>query len=270
MPCGEDKCYDPKTQTCCADEGRACDKDSEYYKCCDNECCADIGYCASDGYCELCPASTRTVTTTWSSTTTSAVTRTVSRAPENEDTLEFSCAPVTATNVDGAVLELGDDCALSYQPPSISEQRDSTSTSEATTEKRVAPRRLAPEPRQAGCTPYTTYTDTTTKTVLVTRTTTTSTTVTVTPLDEGFSCPEMSATNAAGDELSLNQNCELEFSPAEPTETEAGGSDNGGANEGPNPQGDAGDAGPLSVQITMGSLAYILAMGGLGLLIHNC
>lgn len=176
---------------------------------------------------------------------------------------------MTATNADGAVLELGDDCALSYQPPSATGQPDSTSTSEATNEKRDAPGRAALEPRQAGCTPYTTYTGTTTRTISVTRSTTTSMTVTVTPSDEGFSCPEMSATNAAGDELSLNEDCELEFSPAEPTETDARGGNNGGANGGPNPQGDADDAGPLSVRITMGSLAYLLAMGGLGLLIHN-
>jgi hypothetical protein len=41
--------------------------------------------------------------------------------------------------------------------------------------------------------------------------------------ESGFSCPPMTVTNQAGDELSLDESCALEFSPA-PASTDISGS----------------------------------------------
>ena len=213
--CGSRKCYDPKTEKCC--EAGACLKSD---KCCDNGCCRSTAYCDSDGYCAPCPASTRTMTSTYSTTITSVLTQTISQIPQQGGVHSgFSCIPTTATNAEGVILELSDDCALSYQAPHNSTLvPEPTGINEVSREKRNIDEYVLLDLRQAGCTPQTTYTSTVIQTVSVTSRSTTSRTVTAEPSAEGFSCPEMTATNAAGDELSLNEACELELTPAETTE----------------------------------------------------
>ena len=76
---------------------------------------------------------------------------------------------------------------------------------------------LQPVPRAANddCAYTSTIFDTYTINTLTTR----FFTVTETEVPDDFSCPTMAVTNAAGDELSLDDKCQLEFSPgaASPT-----------------------------------------------------
>ncbi|KAM5364449.1 hypothetical protein ACJZ2D_011509 [Fusarium nematophilum] len=245
--CGNSKCYNPRTQTCCTGPGTvwacprsndcctggfcrdpstekccengSCKKDTT---CCDQECCRSIAYCGSDGFCKPCPAETRTVTSTVSSTTTRTRTVRVTSdiTADTGDAPEFTCVPMTATNDEGATLELDEGCALHYEPPEAT-----TTGSAAALLGRGAdlpPAKISAWPagllgRQLSCTPFTTVTRTSwvTKPVTVTSTRTTM----IQGQDEGFSCAEMEVTNTAGDVLALDESCALSFSPATPTST---------------------------------------------------
>ncbi|GAB1319419.1 hypothetical protein MFIFM68171_09629 [Madurella fahalii] len=256
-PCGNTKCYDPKTQTCCTGPGTvwacsasqeccaggycrdpatqkccengACDKDTT---CCARECCRSIAYCGSGGTCLPCPATTRTVTATTSALATVVRTVTVTSDPasEAEEVPEFSCIPMTVTNAEGATLELGDDCALKYEPPEPTTTTTTNPAAAVAIRGARIPELAASVPfltevaaplqaRQMSCRPYTTVTTTQWVTVSATTTSTTSRTVAAgPPEEESFSCPEMEATNAAGDVLALDESCVLNFEPAETTD----------------------------------------------------
>ncbi|ROT37370.1 hypothetical protein SODALDRAFT_379840 [Sodiomyces alkalinus F11] len=249
--CGNSKCYNPNTQTCCTGpgtvwactrsqaccpngycrnpnteqccQGGTCDNDTT---CCRYECCRSIGYCGSDGYCKPCPPATRTVTSTWSSTTTLFRTVTITRdpAPETEDAPEFTCIPMTATNIEGATLELAEDCGLQYNPPASPTTTPAAAAAAAAIRARdsnpdptIAAANPLLLPRQANCVPFTTQTTTMWVTQPFTTTQTRSRTIRGPGDDEGFSCPEMEATNAVGDVLAMDASCALSFSPGTPT-----------------------------------------------------
>ncbi|KAL4731594.1 hypothetical protein ACLX1H_000569 [Fusarium chlamydosporum] len=139
--------------------------------------------------------------------------------PDTGNAPEFSCVPMTATNDIGATLELDDGCALHYEPPPGPTTTDSNA---ARLRRDALPAAVGNGgsllPRQASCTPYTTFTRTVWKTETYTETGTR--TVTVAGDDATFSCPEMEVTNDVGDTLALDADCILSFSPAEPTTTE--------------------------------------------------
>ncbi|WZH49364.1 uncharacterized protein QYS62_010563 [Fusarium acuminatum] len=139
--------------------------------------------------------------------------------PDTGNAPEFTCVPMTATNDEGATLELDDGCVLHYAPP------EATSTEEAAARLRrdaeTAPANLNAGlgllARQASCTPYATFTRTVYETETSTETGTR--TVTIQGEDGTFSCPEMEVTNDVGDVLALDAECALSFSPAEVTST---------------------------------------------------
>lgn len=140
---------------------------------------------------------------------------------------EFTCLPVTVTNADGAVLELGDDCTFSFQPPSTTEsgvERRAVLTSAV-----EPPTNVALRIRQ-DCVPRRTDIATVTTTIPTTIRTTATKTETVKPSDESFTCPEMVVTNTVGDELSLNDDCSLEFTPADEDGTAKEGDSSSGSN----------------------------------------
>ncbi|RBQ72010.1 hypothetical protein FVER14953_01621 [Fusarium verticillioides] len=141
--------------------------------------------------------------------------------PDTGNAPEFTCVPMTATNDEGATLELDEGCTLHYEPP----EATTTDDSAARLRRDVA---TAPAPvnnllaRQLSCTPYTIYT--TTKWETETKTETGTKTVTVQGEDATFSCPEMEVTNDVGDTLALDAECVLSFTPAETTSSEEGAS----------------------------------------------
>lgn len=111
---------------------------------------------------------------------------------------------MTATGDAGDTLELGDDCLLTFNPAT---EALKTSSLVATTETGSLQRRAAFE----NCL----YTSTSVVTSTVNTITTTSATITRAAASEGFSCPPMSVTNSIGDELSLDEQCQMVFKPAE-------------------------------------------------------
>lgn len=128
---------------------------------------------------------------------------------------EFSCAPMTATNDAGDTLELGDDCALEFTP--------ATTTANARVKGAMKgdANGAGPQPRAAPCP------DQSTRTVTITTTKASSYAATVTttrlvaetaPSD--FSCPPMTVTNTLGDQLEMDEECALEFSPGTQTQTQ--------------------------------------------------
>lgn len=144
--------------------------------------------------------------------------------PDTGNAPEFTCVPMTATNDEGATLELDEGCTLHYEPP------EATTTDNAAARLR---RNAATAPahvnrghglmaRQASCTPYTTVTRTEWETETETETGTK--TITVQGEDATFSCPEMEVTNDVGDTLALDAECVLSFTPAETTSSEEGAS----------------------------------------------
>ena len=86
--------------------------------------------------------------------------------------------------------------------------------------------------RQVSCTPFETNTEVVTLTSTVTSDSTMTETVTTSPSESEFSCPTMAVTNTAGDVLSLDDSCSLEFSPASTTSsnTTAGSTGAGSGN----------------------------------------
>ena len=222
------KCYDPQTEQCC--KNGACYKNQT---CCTNECCNSIAYCGADGFCKPCPADVRTRVSISTYTSTTVVTSTVTELVQRENGPGgFSCKPETVTNDLSETLVLDFDCSLSYEPPTP----PSSSAAEVKREEKqlpsvtgfMAPNLLA---RQLSCAPYTTQTTTLFSTVSTTTKSTTTTTTTVAPVSEGFHCVEMTATNAFGDELILDEECSFSYQPggASGTATQGGGGKKSGA-----------------------------------------
>ncbi|KAF5575890.1 platelet endothelial aggregation receptor 1 [Fusarium pseudoanthophilum] len=246
--CGNSKCYNPKTTTCCTGSGtvwpcpkssdccstgfcanpstQRCCKNGSCLKgttCCEKECCKSIGYCGSDGYCKPCPAATSTIKSTDTVTTTKMKTVRVTTdiEPDTGNAPEFTCVPMTATNDEGATLELDEGCTLHYEPPEATTTDDSAARLRR--DAATAPAQVhKPLARQLSCTPYTIYT--TTEWETETETETGTKTVTVQGEDATFSCPEMEVTNDVGDTLALDAECVLSFTPAETTSSEEGAS----------------------------------------------
>jgi hypothetical protein len=198
------------------------------------------------------PTTTRTVTRTSYTTRISTTTLEVLDEQEAEDEAsEFECVAMEVTNVDGAVLALGEDCLFTYEPaPPISDDAGGASTTAARFEGSASAVLRA---RQASCTPYMTYTATVTTTIVTTIQSTRTQTRTVDPTEEGFSCPEMAVTNAAGDELSLDEDCVLEFVPA-PEETDSGSTSD---------ETDSGGGGGTTNETPEDGVASLLMRGGL-------
>lgn len=129
--------------------------------------------------------------------------------PEHEDEApKFTCVPMTTTDTAGDALELGDDCGLTFNPASEA----STRSSSVGTTPSLQPRATIDENT---CLYTQTVVVTCTKYTIIT----TSTTVIEESPSEIFSCPPMSVTNSIGDELSLDEECKLEFSRADSTAT---------------------------------------------------
>ena len=202
--CGSFYCYDPTTDFCCSDGQGSCPQGDT---CCTYECCTDVGVCGSDGYCS---ANICTETSTYASTSYSTFTATVTEISEAEEAFAFSCAPITATNTLGDTLELGDDCLLTFSPSAAAATASATLHAGKREANPLPAPTLAPVLPRADCA----YTSTDIVTTTVFSRTTRFTTVTETELSESFSCPPMSVTNAVGDELSLDAECSLSFSPA--------------------------------------------------------
>ena len=216
--CGVTGCYDPATERCCNGisnvDGKNCDSDET---CCSTGCCTAAGVCGSGGYCiaRSCTA-TRITRFTVYQTYTRTITKLAEAEREEESELpDFICLPMTVTDEASASLELGDDCSLTYYPPPPA------------TAAALSPGSDAMVARAAECLSTTTVLSSTTIRSVVTATTT----VTETTTPESFSCLAMSATNAAGDELSLDEDCVLELKPgdADPTATGSQSAASGGS-----------------------------------------
>ena len=256
--CGSLYCYDPNEEFCCSGGQGSCDLG---LTCCDYECCTSEGSCGGDGFCS---ANVCTETSTYASTSYATFTATITEIAtpdEEEEALEFFCEPITATNSLGDTLELGDDCLLTLSPAAA--VPSTTGTLHAG--RREAEPTLAPAPRaeNAECA----YTSTSIVTSTVFTQTTFTTTVTETALSESFSCPPMSVTNAAGDELSLDSECSLSFSPGPsgstlPTAVSGGGSSGSGGSGGSSGGGRAGDGAASLVISTSLIGGSFLALAG--------
>ncbi|KAF5980208.1 hypothetical protein FCOIX_4914 [Fusarium coicis] len=236
------------------------------------ECCKSIGYCGSDGYCKPCPAATTTIKSTDTVTTTKMKTVRVTTdiEPDTGNAPEFTCVPMTATNDEGATLELDEGCTLHYEPPeaTTTDDRAARLRRDAATAPAHVHNLLA---RQLSCTPYTVYT--TTEWETETKTETGTKTVTVQGEDATFSCPKMEVTNDVGDTLALDAECVLSFTPAETTSSKEGAS----AQDRPTGTGEstatvtatAGSGGSSgnSGSIERASFSLILSLAGLAMLL---
>lgn len=152
---------------------------------------------------------------------------TVTEFEEPEEATEFSCPPVTETNSEGATLQLGTDCGLSYSPPSASVISISAVLGpgvNSLTGQLPTPgfaRRTALLERQfSSCLAFASSTLTSTEMSTSTETVTT----TIKQSDDGFTCVPFAVTNTVGAVLSLDESCSLEFSPATTTSTASSGS----------------------------------------------
>jgi uncharacterized membrane protein YgcG len=262
--CGSEYCYDPTSEQCCSSGQGSCPKSDS---CCEYECCRSVATCAADGFCS---ASTCVETSTYSSTAYYAV-HTVSvtqvAPPDGEEEApEFSCAEITATNSAGDTLELGDNCLLTFSPSAAASSSSSSSSSGPSA--RAVPAEGIPDiqPRattaaeDAACL----YTSTSISTYTVRAISTVTRTVTSEEPDESFSCPPMTVTNTNGDELSLNEECSLEFSANTDSATATGGSggssgggSSGGGSSGGNPSWGSSNAVP---RVLMGTALLILGL----------
>ncbi|PGH05858.1 hypothetical protein AJ79_06700 [Helicocarpus griseus UAMH5409] len=128
-------------------------------------------------------------------------TTTVTTTASEEAPSGFSCAPMTVTNAVGDSLELNNDCGLKYFPAK-------TTTSYAQVAGMVRARQDDCPPTRTTMTVY--ETDGTTDMATVTAT------ITPASAPSGFSCPPMTVTNAMGDELTMDENCGLQYSPTGP------------------------------------------------------
>lgn len=295
VPCPDDrtKCYNPRTQRCCTAGGRTfgcsrsasccesgqcydssssrcckngiCDRDST---CCERQCCRSGAYCGGGGFCSVCPASTRTVMSTYRPTRTTTRVVTVTASTSRSSTSGFSCEAMTATNDFGDELVLGTDCmfTLSGGTSSSSSARngkreeteeDTHPTGDGYDEFDNVPASVEAEPtsppelddapqellrRQAGCSATRTITSTVVTTIPTTTTTTSSRTTS--PLrDLTFSCLETAVTNDVSDILSIDGTCGLHFTPGpQPTGSSNGGGGGGGGDADGQGGGDDDDA----------------------------
>jgi hypothetical protein len=214
--CSDGYCYDSTTEICC--QNGNCQDDTT---CCTYQCCTDIAYCGDDGYCSACPLiATETATASSESIVVVTSTVTITQASESEEAEDFTCFPLTVTNSVNATLELDTDCTLSYIPPSTTSPAVKARTAGLHVEKEGGGEGggAVLRPRQTySCIPITTEVTTTTLVNTITSSTTLSITVFEAPEDDGFSCPTMAVTNQAGDVLSLDESCSLEYSAAPPT-----------------------------------------------------
>ncbi|KAI4286219.1 MAG: hypothetical protein L6R38_000062 [Xanthoria sp. 2 TBL-2021] len=166
-----------------------------------------------------------TITSTYSSTrlATHVVTVTKIREPAGEEEApEFQCMPMTATNAVGDTLELGDDCGLTFEPADPAGSANPTNpanpgapgitnaTSNPTTTPTLGLKRRATQGDDTCI-----YTSTDIVTYTVNTITTTTITVTREEPSPAFSCLPMSVENVVGDELALDEQCKLEFTPAD-------------------------------------------------------
>ncbi|KAH7168306.1 hypothetical protein DER46DRAFT_679564 [Fusarium sp. MPI-SDFR-AT-0072] len=242
--------FGPVQSPCC--ENGSCLKGTT---CCDKECCRSNGYCASDGYCKLCPAATKTIKSTDTVTTTKMKTVRVTTdiEPDTGNAPEFTCVPMTATNDEGATLELDEGCTLHYEPPEATTTEDGAARlrRNAATAPAHVNRGHGLLARQASCTPYTTVTRTEWETETETETGTK--TITVQGEDATFSCPEMEVTNDVGDTLALDAECVLSFTPAETTSSEEGASAQDRPTDEPQVPAGTGEESTTTVTATAGS-----------------
>ncbi|KAG7412447.1 hypothetical protein Forpe1208_v009488 [Fusarium oxysporum f. sp. rapae] len=219
------------------------------------QCCRSNGYCASDGYCKLCPAATKTIKSTDTVTTTKMKTVRVTTdiEPDTGNAPEFTCVPMTATNDEGATLELDEGCTLHYEPPEATTTEDGAARlrRNAATAPAHVNRGHGLLARQASCTPYTTVTRTEWETETETETGTK--TITVQGEDATFSCPEMEVTNDVGDTLALDAECVLSFTPAETTSSEEGASAQDRPTDEPQVPAGTGEESTTTVTATAGS-----------------
>jgi hypothetical protein len=119
-----------------------------------------------------------------------------------EEAPEFVYPPLTAANSVSGTLELGDDCTLTFYP----------APADASTTAFVAKKGRSLQARAALGTDCL-YTSASILTYTVHTITTITSTVTRQDVTETFPCPAISVTDSVGDELSLNEECKLAFSP---------------------------------------------------------
>ncbi|KAL9566267.1 hypothetical protein ACKAV7_009626 [Fusarium commune] len=193
--------------------------------------------------------STDTVTTTKMKT----VRVTTDIEPDTGNAPEFTCVPMTATNDEGATLELDEGCTLHYEPPEATTTEDGAARlrRNAATAPAHVNRGHGLLARQASCTPYTTVTRTEWETETETETGTK--TITVQGEDATFSCPEMEVTNDVGDTLALDAECVLSFTPAETTSSEEGASAQDRPTDEPQVPAGTGEESTTTVTATAGS-----------------
>lgn len=118
---------------------------------------------------------------------------------------------MSVTNSASETLELGDDCGLTFYPSPTEDPATESASDTALAEKRFL------QPRDTDCVFTSTYVVTESILGVTTRTST----VTEQEVTQSFECPPMSVTNEAGDELSLGDDCKLEFSPGDGSESPA-------------------------------------------------
>lgn len=196
---------------------------------------------------------TTTVTRTQGDRSTTTITKTAVRGEGEEgEQGEFSCVPLTVTNGVGDTLELGDDCDLTFEPGDDPPPSSSSKAPHAALKKKKNKNKRARD-----C-PPTRTTRTVFKTVSQTnvRTATTTVTKSESALPE-FSCPPMTVTNDNGDELTMDEECALGFSPGDTTPTGNGkGSPATGSGAPAQPTNTSGGAGKL--HISTGNLVTLL------------
>ncbi|KAL9039808.1 MAG: hypothetical protein Q9214_004724 [Letrouitia sp. 1 TL-2023] len=247
QPCGSSHCYDSEEEQCCKDAERGCEKS---LTCCGQECCSKYATC-KNGDCE---GNTCTITRTYSTTSFATHVNTVTKVQEpegEEEAPEFTCVPMTATDAAGDTLELGDDCGLTFEPADAG-PTDSSSSTTAIPTRKIKPR--APQVDDTCL-----YTSTSVVTYTKYTITTTTTTVTREEPSQSFSCLPMSVTNRAGDELSLDEECKLAFSPGSNSAAAETTSDSqlpGPTGEGMRLRGASGCAVMLAVLVKTLSVIY--------------
>lgn len=204
--CGTSHCYDPVVEQCCGEQG-SCPLDDT---CCTYECCKLGGYCAADGFCD---ANTCTVTETDTFTSTEYLTTTITKFTDATSASKFSCFPLSAINSANSTLKLGTDCGLTLLPPATASSSPNFAAAAVALAVRATPRPRA----ESTCL----ITDTEFAEATITTPTTLTETTTSTTTPAGFSCLPMTVTDAYGDTLALDSKCQLKFSPASSTATEA-------------------------------------------------
>lgn len=161
-----------------------------------------------------------TVSTILTATRTRRVTIFAEGAEDGQVVPEFVCPATTISQSgDSAFLELGDNCRLTVLVANAGEEAPTPVSERALAFDPMMEASPAIIPRQeVVCTG--TLEGTTTVTSFSWTTTTSTLVRPPSPLPE-FSCPVIVVTNAVGDELTLGDDCSLDFTPAEETPTDA-------------------------------------------------